>query len=129
MAGPAAKILVVDDEPSVRQVIGAYLESYGYAAEMATNGHEGLLRFRAGSFDAVMTDRAMPEMNGDALARAVKAEAPRMPVIMLTGFGDLLNARQDKPSCVDAVLSKPVRRAELRETLERLTAAALVPAS
>ncbi len=126
------RVLVVDDEPAVRAVLTAYLASYGFTAETAVNGHEGLLRFRearatvdntgrTAGFDVVLTDRAMPEMNGDHLARAIKQIDAAVPVVMLTGFGDMLNALDQKPSGVDEVLGKPVGHAALRETLHRLT--------
>jgi signal transduction histidine kinase/CheY-like chemotaxis protein len=132
------RVLVVDDEPAVRQVLAAYVSSYGYTAETATNGHEGLLRFREaygggsgsgggaeaeqrGGFDVVLTDRAMPEMNGDHLARAIKQIDASVPVVMLTGFGDMLNALEERPGGVDEVLGKPVSLDALRATLRRLT--------
>ena len=122
----ALRVLVVDDEPAVRDVLTAYLESYGYFAETAVNGHEGLLRFRNESeaalgFDAVVTDRAMPDMNGDSLARALKRVDSAVPVIMLTGFGDMLNALDERPEGVDEILAKPVSHSALHHTLRRLT--------
>ena len=123
----ALRVLVVDDEPAVREVLKGYLESYGCFAETAVNGLEGLLRFRteaavAAGFDAVVTDRAMPEMNGDTLARALKEVDAGIPVIMLTGFADMLSALDERPEGVDEILAKPVNRATLHQTLRRLTA-------
>jgi signal transduction histidine kinase/CheY-like chemotaxis protein len=117
------RVLVVDDEPSVRDVISAYLTSFGYLSDTASNGTEGLHLFQGGQYDVVVTDRAMPDMNGDHLARAIKDLDAGMPVIMLTGFGDMLNARGEKPTSVDLVLSKPVLHADLHHALRRLTAA------
>ena len=86
----------------------AQLNSQGHTVETATNGREGLDRFRTGRFDLVVTDRAMPEMGGDQLAAAIKRSAPETPVIMLTGFGDLMAAKGERPPGVDAVVGKPV---------------------
>ncbi|HET7771717.1 MAG TPA: ATP-binding protein [Chloroflexota bacterium] len=124
------RVLVIDDEPAVREVLAAYLQSFGYVPETAVNGLDGLLRFRteaaiAVGFDAVVTDRAMPEMNGDTLARALKEVNASVPVIMLTGFGDVLSAQDERPDGVDEVLSKPVNRVTLHQTLRRLTSAQL----
>jgi signal transduction histidine kinase/ActR/RegA family two-component response regulator len=124
------RVLVIDDEPAVREVLAAYLQSFGYVSETAVNGLDGLLRFRteaaiAVGFDAVVTDRAMPEMNGDTLARALKEVNASVPVIMLTGFGDVLSAQDERPDGVDEVLSKPVNRVTLHQTLRRLTSAQL----
>lgn len=126
------RVLVVDDEPTVRTVVTAYLTSYGYEYTLATNGYEGLLRFREGTFDAVITDRAMPDMNGDDLARAIKDSSPNTPVIMLTGFGDMMTVLGTVPPQVDEVLAKPVRHTTLREALDRLVpdpAPAPIPSS
>ena len=124
------RVLVIDDEPAVREVLAAYLQSFGYVPETAVNGLDGLLRFRteaaiAVGFDAVVTDRAMPEMNGDTLARALKEVDASVPVIMLTGFGDMLSAQSERPDGVDEVLAKPVNRVTLHQTLRRLTGAQL----
>ncbi len=111
-------ILLVDDDPLVRTSAVAQLNSQAHSVETATNGREGLDRFTAGRFDLVVTDRAMPEMGGDQLAAAIKRSAPDTPVIMLTGFGDLMAAKGEHPPGVDAVVSKPV-------TLDALTQAIL----
>jgi CheY-like chemotaxis protein len=111
------RVLVVDDEPMVRDVIRLYLGEDGHIVETAADGRDALEKFKAGQFDVVMTDRAMPEMSGDQLATKVKALNPLVPVILLTGFGDLMNAEGEKPQGVDAVASKPFTLQSLRATL------------
>ncbi|MBI1923428.1 response regulator [Candidatus Poribacteria bacterium] len=110
-------ILVVEDEPLVREVVTEYLTGDGHTVETATNGREGLAKFYAGHFDLVMTDKGMPEMSGDQLAAAVKQVAPNKPVILLTGFGDLMNASGEKPVGVDIIVNKPVTLSGLRKAL------------
>src|SRR5262249_48318246 len=112
-AEPAAeprrlRILVVEDDPMVRVALTAQLSSQGHTVQSASNGLEGLDTFMSGRFDLVFTDRAMREMGGDQRATTIKQVAPGKPVIMLTGFGDLMNVRGEQPADVDAVLSKPV---------------------
>jgi PAS domain S-box-containing protein len=111
-------ILVVDDDPVVRKSVVAQLNTQAHTVETASNGREGLDRFESGRFDLVVTDRAMPEMGGDQLAATIEQSAPGTPVIMLTGFGDLMAAKGERPVGVDAVVSKPV-------TLDALTQAIL----
>jgi PAS domain S-box-containing protein len=111
-------ILLVDDDPLVRTSVVAQLNSQAHIVETAANGREGLDRFASGRFDLVVTDRAMPEMGGDQLAATIERSAPNTPVIMLTGFGDLMSAKGEHPVGVDAVVSKPV-------TLDALTQAIL----
>jgi PAS domain S-box-containing protein len=116
------QILVVDDEPPVREVITAYLAGDGHTVETASNGSEGLEKFLAGGFDVVVTDQGMPEMAGDQLAAAIRRIAPDMPVILLTGFGDLMIASGETPAGVDIIVGKPVALAALRQALAKVTA-------
>ena len=118
----AFHVLVVDDEPVIRELITAYLASDGHTAEVAVNGREGLEKFRAGRFDLVVTDRAMPEMSGDQMAVAVKQIAPDVPVVMLTGFGDMMQASGEKSGDVDFVLGKPVTQVKLQAVLAKVKA-------
>ena len=110
------RILVVEDDPLVRMAVTEQLSSQGHTVQSATNGLEGLDTFMSGRFDLVLTDRAMPEMGGDQLATTIKQISPAKPIIMLTGFGDLMTIKGERPPSVDAVVSKPV-------TLDTLSAA------
>ncbi|MFN8637585.1 MAG: PAS domain S-box protein [Chloroflexota bacterium] len=114
-------ILVVDDEARIRIALAEYLAIDGHTVETAVDGRDGLERFRAGRFDLVLTDRALPEMNGDCLAAAIEELAPDTPVVMLTGFGDLMTHHGIRPSGVDLVLGKPVTLASLREAIASVT--------
>ena len=111
------RVLVVDDDPRVRDVLVAFLHEDGYATETATNGREGLERFREGGYDVVVTDCAMPELFGDKMAEAIKQLAPSIPIILITGFGNLLDAAEEGTAGADAVVSKPIRLSKFRETL------------
>ena len=111
------RVLVVDDDPMVREVLSAYLSEDGYKVELAVNGREGLEKFAAGEFDIVLTDRSMPEMEGDELAREVKKLKPDVPVILVTGFGDIMASTGEKPEGVDFVMNKPFTMAGLQNML------------
>jgi PAS domain S-box-containing protein len=102
------RVLVVEDDPMVRLGVVAQLSTQGHFVDTAANGREGLDKFMSGRFDLVVTDRAMPEMGGDELAASIERLAPDTPVIMLTGFGDLMQAKGEQPAGVDAVVGKPV---------------------
>ncbi|MBI2321732.1 MAG: response regulator, partial [Chloroflexi bacterium] len=114
------RVLVVDDEPRICELLTAYLASDGHRVEAATCGREALDKFRAGRFDAVLTDRGMPEMNGDHLATAIKELSPSTPVVLVTGFGDMMKAAGEWPDGIDAIVSKPFTLAALRHTLAQL---------
>jgi PAS domain S-box-containing protein len=125
-AVPPLRVLLVDDEPLAGQVLLRYLELDGHRVEFAANGRLALLSLDRATFDLVVTDYAMPDLNGERFAEAVKARFPTLPVIMVTGFGAVMSEQEGaalKPSpFVDCVLSKPVTLSEWRRTLAELWA-------
>jgi len=118
--GPSLHILVVDDEPTIRDVVVEYLQHAGHSTATANHGTEGLLKFQAEHFDLVITDRAMPQLNGDGLAAAIKELSAHTPVILLTGFGEFMNAAGELPHGVDAVMSKPLTFESLQQTIAKV---------
>jgi PAS domain S-box-containing protein len=116
------RILVVEDDPIVRLSVTEQLRSESHTVETASNGLEGLEKFTSGRFDVVVTDRAMPEMGGDQLAATIERLAPETPVVMLTGFGELMDAKREQPLGVDTVVSKPVTLDALTQAITRVTA-------
>lgn len=117
-------VLIVDDEPRVLEVVSAYLRCDGHSVSTAASGREGLEKFRRNQFDLVVLDRVMPEMSGDQTARIIKQVNERIPVIMLTGFGALIEVSSSQPAAVDVVLNKPVTLDALRKTIGKLLHAA-----
>ena len=113
------RVLVVDDEAPVRDTLAAVLAADGHEVDLATDGADGLRRFDAGVFDLVITDKAMPVMNGDQMAAAIKRRAPATPIILLTGFG-LFHEKDEFPD-VDALASKPIRIHALRDAIATAT--------
>ena len=113
----ALHVLLVDDASVVRDGVTVYLASEGHTVESAINGREGLEKFKGGRFDVVVTDREMPEMNGEQLAAAIKQIAPDMPIILFTG-----KPPSEKPSGVDLIVHKSCRPVEaLQEALEKVS--------
>jgi two-component system NtrC family sensor kinase len=107
--------------------IVAQLKSQGHRVETAPNGREGLARFLSGtvdggSFDVVITDRAMPQMGGDQMASLIERSGIGAPVVMLTGFGDLMAAKGEHPPGVHAIVSKPVTLDGLTQAIHKATA-------
>jgi CheY-like chemotaxis protein len=111
---PKLRILVVDDEPNVRGVISAHLHDEGHIVATAEDGQRGLERFMAGQWDLVLTDRIMPRMSGDELAREIKRINPKMPVILVTAFADRPPDPEGEKSPFDLVIRKPFTRDTLR---------------
>jgi PAS domain S-box-containing protein len=116
------RILTVDDETVLREVIAEYLASDGHNVETAGSGREALEKFENAEFDLMLIDRAMPGMSGDQLAAAVRAKNSTVPIIMLTGFGSMMIAGEEKPPGVDMVVGKPVTMAQLRQAIAKVTA-------
>jgi CheY-like chemotaxis protein len=80
----AARILVVDDDAGVREAVCEALAGLGYAAEPAGGAREALARFRPGRYGVVVTDLAMPLMDGLQLARLLRAREPGLPVVIFS---------------------------------------------
>jgi CheY-like chemotaxis protein len=118
------KILIVDDEPSILEVVSACLRCDGHMVATAASGREALEKFRRNRFDLVVLDRVMPEMSGDQTAHFIKQLKRDIPVIMLTGFGALIEVTGSQSQTVDVVLSKPVTIEALRSTIGKLLHAA-----
>jgi signal transduction histidine kinase/AmiR/NasT family two-component response regulator len=121
------RILCIDDEPELRQLMHDLLEVHHHKVTVAPGGNEGLDMFRAKQrehepFDVVITDLGMPDMDGHHVARAIKTEAPHTPIIMLTGWGAMMKTDGETAPEVDAVLSKPPRIQELNNLLGRISA-------
>lgn len=114
----ALRILVVDDQEIICELISVYLRGDGHEPVTAVDGQSALDAFRAGSFGLVITDQSMPGLDGVQLAAAVKAHAPKVPVILLTGYGDEMQSSSGGlPAGVDLLLSKPVSAVDLRHAV------------
>jgi signal transduction histidine kinase len=116
-------VLVVEDEPMVRRIEAEYLTVDGHLVETAADGCEGLSKFRAGKFDLVLVDRAMPEINGDQLTEAIKELAPDVPVILVTGFEKTFGDSPPERRRADLILCKPFSHASLREAIGKAVSA------
>jgi signal transduction histidine kinase/ActR/RegA family two-component response regulator len=128
--GKPLHLLCIDDEPLLNELLREIFEFYHHRVETAAGGLAGLKRFRDAikrgePFDAVITDLGMPDVSGQEVAERVKAESPKTPVILLTGWGSMLQENDEAISKVDATLSKPPRIEELIDAVAKVTG--LVP--
>jgi signal transduction histidine kinase/CheY-like chemotaxis protein len=114
----AARLLVIDDEPEVLDVLKEMLASLGHAVTAASRGPEGLALLERERYDLVLTDLAMPGMTGWQVAQAVKSRWPDLPVILLTGWADQVDPSHT--SWVDRLLKKPFQLGQIEETLAAL---------
>ncbi len=84
------RLLVIDDDPAVRSMLTDALTSLGYSVDQARDGVEGIWRIGESYYDLVLTDHAMPGMNGREVVEAVRRRHPAANLIMLTGYATAL---------------------------------------
>ncbi|MFW2356553.1 response regulator [Hydrogenophaga sp.] len=118
-------VLLIDDDPSLLQALGAVLKEAGHEVVAVDNAESGLTAFEnsldSRPFDIVLTDLGMPGLDGRGVALRIKAMSPETPVVMITGWGRRMEEDGEKPPHVDLLLSKPPQRAVLLDTIETLT--------
>ena len=117
MATPL-RVLVVDDDPGMRDGMAMSLKRSGFFAEQARGGEEALRMVRPGAYDAVVTDLRMPGMDGLQLTARLKAVDPGLPVLLITAFGSLESAREAMRLGAFDFLSKPFSPEELITALK-----------
>ncbi len=111
------RILVVDDQPIILELLQTQLREDGHEIETANDGCEALEKLGAGGFDLLLTDQSMPGMTGEELAVAAREKFPALPVILLTGFGgSSIDTDHEMPG-VDIVLGKPATSVDLRRAI------------
>lgn len=120
----ALRVLVIDDEPEVLEMLGALLVRAGHHVTQAPGPREGLAKLATATFDVVLTDLGMPGMTGWEVAREVKARCPGVAVGLITGWSADPPADEGGDQ-VDFILGKPVNVAELQGALARVRAAGL----
>lgn len=111
------RVLVVDDEPVSRRVLESYLTADGHHVVTASNAKDAIGCGERDQFDLLITDHAMPGMNGLQLAAVFRAFRAKHPVILVTGFAAGESAPDEASTGVDHVIRKPVPRNELRRAL------------
>jgi CheY-like chemotaxis protein len=109
------RILVVDDDEYVRDLLRDILEEEGCEVVLAEGGREALLLFNEMKFDAIFTDVGMPEMSGWELARAVREQDDRIPLAVITGWGEAVGSTERKAAQVDWVVAKPFDTPQILE--------------
>lgn len=118
------RILVVDDEPALAEIVKQMLERLGYEVDCRTDSLEALDVFRSRlaekPFDLVITDMTMPQMTGAELARALLGIRPDLPVILCTGFSEKVSAERAASLGIQGFLLKPVVLKDLAELVRKV---------
>ncbi len=112
-----ASVLVIEDDPNIRQLIQAALTRFGHSVETAGDGREGLGKFDVGTFDIVISDFLLPDVDGAAVLAQIRRLLPgrRLPAIGISGTPWLM---QD--AGFDVVLAKPFPLRQLLDAVNRL---------
>jgi CheY-like chemotaxis protein len=113
------RVLVVDDERSVQDVLSELLYCMGFEVALADDGVEALAIFIENSFDLVLTDLQMPIMDGSSLAHLIKERSPNTPVVLLTGADKETVRNRVKSGCIDSVIFKPFLFNDFQNTVQR----------
>ena len=114
----AISVLIVEDDRNIQELLQMYLEKEGYAVTVASDGGQGLSKFRSIKPDLVLLDVMMPVMDGWAVCKAIRSEG-QTPVIMLTAKGETDNKVAGLKAGADDYITKPF---EMREVLARIEA-------
>src|SRR5262245_26446818 len=116
------RILIVDDEPSIRKVLTAHLHKFGYEVDAAVDGDEAISRLRNDLYHLVVSDLRMPGTDGMALLAWVQDNQPGLPVILITAHGTVDSAVQALKQGAYDYVSKPFDRDELHGVITKALA-------
>jgi len=113
------RILVVDDDPTVRESCTRALSERGYEVETAASGQEGLERTRCGYYDCALLDLKMPDLDGMEVVRRARESRANMAVLIITGYGTVDTAAEATRLGVSDYVCKPFTPEEIAEAVER----------
>lgn len=112
------RVLIVDDEDFVRDLLQEILEGEGCDVQLAASGSEALAMFQDFHFDAVCTDVGMPGMSGWELARELRHLNQQIPIAVITGWGEAVGSNEQKAAGVDWVIAKPFTAERIAELVQ-----------
>lgn len=114
------KILIVDDNPHMCNLLTDILEIFDYQGITAKDGEDALSHLRKESFDLVITDLRMPNLGGMDLLKSIKEENPSLPVVIITAYGKSDTERDVLAAKADGYLAKPFKVNDIENLLKGL---------
>ena len=118
--GEPFRILVADDEPAQRELVGGFLRKHGFEVTQAADGRQALARFKQEPFDLVLTDQKMPDLSGLELLEGVRAITPEAAVLIMTAYGTIETAVSAIKAGAADYLTKPVNLDELLHRIHQV---------
>jgi CheY-like chemotaxis protein len=115
------KVLVVDDEEPVRELLRDLLEQEGCRVYIAAGSREALGLFEVHQFDGIFTDVGMPGMSGWELAHAIRQRNKTIPIAVVTGWGEAVGSDDQKEAGVDWVIAKPFHAEKISEVAQEIS--------
>lgn len=112
-------LLVVDDEEGMRDTLCDILEDMDFRVDLACNGREAVAKALAQGYGLVLMDIKMPEMDGVAALKAIKAELPHLPVMMMTAYANTEAITEARRLGAEAIFTKPLNLVQVLEEIER----------
>ncbi len=117
---PSLSVLVIDDEPFVRETLAEMLADLDHKVVTADCGRDALAKVRTDDFDLVFTDLAMPEMDGWETAREIHKHRPNLPIVLVTGYGATAQPPSGELDLVAGIISKPFDFDQVTGTIGRV---------
>jgi len=114
-----ARILVAEDEHAVAQFVARALENIGHTVTVAGDGGEAVAKLQSDDFDLLLTDIAMPVMDGIALALSAAQSHPDMPILLMTGYAREKERAHNIDSLIVEVITKPFSLADIQKIVTR----------
>ncbi|UTW58488.1 response regulator [Kordiimonas sp. SCSIO 12603] len=108
-----ARILIVEDEEAVREFVSRVLTMHGHSVLIATDGAAAVELMTNHHFDLLLSDIAMPMMDGISLALKVRSERPHIPILLMTGFADERQRAHNLSLLIEGLLTKPFNMEQL----------------
>jgi len=109
-------MLLIDDDPNVREILGHVLASFGYDCQTAADAASGLARFAEGDWDLVLVDVVMPGGSGWSVVETIRRRAPNLPIVLVTGLNEPAVMQRARAWRLPVVM-KPFRADALRAVL------------
>ncbi len=116
--GERARILIVDDDETIRTVLATILEEKGYTVDTAENGNEGIEKTKTNFYNLALIDIRLPDMQGTQVLAKMKETAPKIRKIIITGFPSLQNSVEALNKGAHAYIMKPFDMDNVLETVE-----------